>query len=171
VWVELLLLLSIGGSAGLAWRILRRPDSGPATYWVTGWLSAGAGGVLGVVHHAFPTASLASHPLGSLFPALLVAGALILASRPVPRWLFPLALACGMMRAGFAAAGRPDVLVALAIDRSPCWWRPGCPSRRRTPGRALSACSRLPGRARRGERREQRLARPCTADFRLPRSG
>jgi len=118
VWMELLFLLFIGGSAGLAWRILRRPDSGPATYWVTGWLAAGAGGILGVVRDAFPLAYLLSYPLGSLFPALLLAGALALASRPLPRWLFPAALAYGVMRAGLAAAGMPEVsyVAALVID-------------------------------------------------------
>ena len=99
MWVELLLLLFIGGSAGFASRILQRPDSGPSTYWVAGWLAAGASGLLGVVHDAYPVAYLLSHPLGSLFPALLLAGALVLAARPIPGWLFPVALAYGAFRA------------------------------------------------------------------------
>ena len=119
MWVELLLLFLIGGSGGLAWRILRRPDSGPATYWDTGWLSAGAGGILGVVRDAFPTAYLLSYPLGTLFAALLLAGAITLASRPVPRWLFPVALALGVMRAALAAAGRPEIAYAAALAIEP----------------------------------------------------
>jgi PAS domain S-box-containing protein len=118
VFVELLLLLFIGGSAGLAWNVVRRPTSGPATYWVTGWLSSGAGGILGVVRDAYPNLYLLSYPLGSLFPALLLAGALTLATRPVPRWLFPAALVFGTMRAAFASAGMSDVAytAALAIE-------------------------------------------------------
>jgi len=117
--VELLLLLLIGGSAGLAWRILWRPDSGPASFWVAGWLAAGAGGILGVVRDAYPAAYLLSHPLGALFPALLLAGAVVLAARPIPGWLFPVALAYGAMRAGLAAAGWSEVSYAAAFVIEP----------------------------------------------------
>ena len=117
--VELLLLLFICGSAGFAWRILRRPDSGPSTYWVAGWLAGGASGLLGVVRDAYPAAYLLSHPLGSLFPALLLAGAFVLAARPVPGWLFPVALAYGAFRAGLAAAGMPEVAYAAALVIEP----------------------------------------------------
>ena len=117
--VELLLLLLIAGSVWLAWRVLRRPDSGPATYWMTGWLSAGACGILGVVHDAFPRAYLLSFPLGSLFPALLLAGGCLLASRPIPRWLFPVAFAFGLIRAGLAAEGMPEISYAIALAIEP----------------------------------------------------
>ena len=117
--MELALLLFIGGSAGVAWRILQRPDSGPATFWVTGWLSAGAGAILGVVREAFPIAYLLSFPLASLFPALLFAGAVVFASRPVPRWLFPVALVYGAMRAGLAATGMPEVAYGAALAVEP----------------------------------------------------
>jgi PAS domain S-box-containing protein len=119
VWVELLLLLVIGGSAAFAWRILRRPDSGPATFWVMGWLAAGAGGILGIVRDAFPLVYPVSHPLGSLFPALLLAGAFVLAGRPIPRWLAPVTMAFGALRAGLAAAGRPDLAYVAALVVEP----------------------------------------------------
>jgi PAS domain S-box-containing protein len=119
VLVELLLLLFIGGSAGLAWNIVRRPSSGPATYWVTGWLAAGAGGILGVLRDAYPNLHLLSYPLGSLFPALLLAGAYTLASRPIPGWLFPVALCLGMMRAALAALGLSEIAYAAALAIEP----------------------------------------------------
>ncbi len=119
MWVEFLLLLFIGGSAGFAWRILRRPDSGPSTYWVAGWLAAGASGLLGVVRDAYPAAYLLSHPLGSLFPALLLAGAFVLAARPVPGWLFPVALASGAIRVGLAASGMTEASYLLALGIEP----------------------------------------------------
>src|SRR5262245_42379092 len=89
--------------------ILRRRDSGPATWWVTGWLAGGAGAILGVVRDDFPIAQLIAYPLGSLFPALLLAGAYILAARPVPRWLFPAAIGFGLLRSAFAKAGMLEV--------------------------------------------------------------
>ena len=119
MWVELLLLLFVAGLTGLGWGIVRRPDSGPATYWVAGWLAAGAGGILGVVRDAFPWASLLCYPLGSLFAALLLAGAFAFAARPVPRWFLPLALGYGMLRAGFVAAGMPGVAAVTALTIEP----------------------------------------------------
>ena len=71
-----------------------------------------------MVRDDYPIAQLISYPLGSLFPALLLAGAYILAARPVPRWLCPAAIGFGLLRSAFAAAGMPGVayLAALAIE-------------------------------------------------------
>src|SRR3990172_10691353 len=98
-------MLLICASIGLGWHQARRPDSGPVTHWVAGWVAAGAGAILLVVRDDFPRAQLLAYPLGSLFPALLLSGALALAARPLPRWLLPTALAYGVLRAGLAAAG------------------------------------------------------------------
>jgi PAS domain S-box-containing protein len=45
------------------------------------------------------------HMLGPFFPALILAGTLSYAERPVPRWLVPLALALGIARTGLGRAG------------------------------------------------------------------
>jgi PAS domain S-box-containing protein len=118
VWVELALLLLICAAVVFAKSILRRRDSGPATYWVMGWLAAGAGGILGVVRDDYPIAQLIAYPLGSCFPALLLAGAFLLAARPVPGWLCPAAIGFGLLRSALAAAGLPSIayLVALAVE-------------------------------------------------------
>jgi signal transduction histidine kinase/CheY-like chemotaxis protein len=118
VWVELALLLLICAAVWFAKAILRRRDSGPATHWVMGWLAAGAGGILGVVRDDYPIAQLIAYPLGSFFPVMLLSGAFLLAARPVPGWLCPAAIGFGLMRSGFAAAGRLDVayLAALPVE-------------------------------------------------------
>ncbi len=118
--VELLLLLLVGGMVGLAWHILRRPDTRAGTYWFIGWLAAGAGGLLAVVRDAFPSAYLLCFPLGSCFALLLLAGALAFAGRRVPRWFFPLMLGYGTLRAVFVAVGMPEVafISALTIESS-----------------------------------------------------
>ncbi len=119
VWMDLALLVLIGAWLGLGWHILRRPDTGPATYWVCGWLAAGAGGILGVVRDTFPSAYLFCFPLGSLFVALLLAGAFVFSARPVPAWFLPLALGYGMLRAAFVAAGIPEVATLSALTIEP----------------------------------------------------
>jgi PAS domain S-box-containing protein len=111
--------LVVGGLLGLGWRIVRRPDTGPATHWVAGWLAAGAGAILGVVRDAFPWAALLCYPLGSLFAGLLLAGAFAFAARPVPRWFLPLVLGYGTLRAGFVAAGMPGVAFVTALTLEP----------------------------------------------------
>jgi PAS domain S-box-containing protein len=116
--VQTLLILLVCGSAALAWRVLRRPDAGPAAYWVAGWLSAGAGGMLLVLHREFPLAHFLAYPLGTLFATLLLAGSLVRATRPVPPWLLPGGLAFGLLRAGLVAAGHETASwgAALAVE-------------------------------------------------------
>jgi signal transduction histidine kinase/ActR/RegA family two-component response regulator len=118
VWVELALLFLICAAVVFARAILRRRDSGPATYWVTGWLAGGAGAILGVVRDEYPLTQLISYPLGSFFPALLLAGAFILSARPIPRWLCPAAIGFGLLRSAFAAAGMPGIayLSAMVVE-------------------------------------------------------
>jgi PAS domain S-box-containing protein len=119
MWVELLLLLFVVGLTAIGWRVVQRPTSGAATYWMAGWLAAGVGGILGVVRDAFPWLSLLGYPLGSLFATLLLAGALVFAARPVPAWLLPLALVYGLARAGFVAAGLPGIALVTGLTLEP----------------------------------------------------
>jgi PAS domain S-box-containing protein len=117
--MEPVLILLICASVALGWHVVRRPDSGPATHWVAGWIAAGSGSILMIVRDDFPHAQLLAYPLGTLFPALLLSGAFVLASRPIPRWLLPAALAFGAMRAGIAAAGLPAIALALSLAIDP----------------------------------------------------
>ena len=119
MWLELLLLLLVGGLMGLGWSLLRRADARAGSYWFSGWLAAGAGGVLAVVRDAYPSAFLLCFPLGSCFALLMLAGALAFAGRRVPRWYIPLMLAYGTLRAAFVAAGMPEVAFIAALTIEP----------------------------------------------------
>jgi signal transduction histidine kinase len=116
--VEALLILLVCGSAALGWRVVRRSES-PATWWVAGWVAAGMGSILAMLRDAFPLAQYLGFPLGSLFPAMLFAGATALARRPVPRWLLPGAFAYGCLRTALAAAGHPELAWQAALVLEP----------------------------------------------------
>ncbi len=96
--VALLLLLTVFGA--LAARFLRR--MGPVGYWVTGWSAACIAGAITVALPMFSRLQLIAQPIGTLSAALFLAGTLALASRPVPRWWMPAALAFGLLRAAVA---------------------------------------------------------------------
>ena len=117
--VEALLILLLCASVAVAVRVLSREDSAPLSWWLTGWLAAGAATILVLVRDAFPHAPLVAYPLGSAFPALLVAGALALGGRRVPRWLLPAALVHGLLRSALAAAGETRLSWALALAVEP----------------------------------------------------
>ncbi len=119
VSVEGLLILLVCGSVGFGWHLIRRSENSAAAYWVAGWVAAGAGAILLVVQSEFPRAHFLAYPLGSLFPALLLGGACVLASRPVPRWLLPGALVYGALRLGLVAAGWPLAAWVLALGIEP----------------------------------------------------
>ena len=116
--MEALLILLVCGSATIGWRVVRRSES-PATWWVTGWVAAGAGSILALLRDAFPLAQYLGFPLGSFFPVMLFAGALTLAQRPVPHWLLPGALAYGLLRAALAAGGHPELAWEAALLLEP----------------------------------------------------
>jgi hypothetical protein len=119
VLVEVLLIVLICASIALGWLPVRRAERSAAPWWVTGWVAAGAGAILLVVRDEFPRLQLLAYPLGSLFPVLLLGGALVLAGRRVPRWLLPGALAYGGLRLGLVAAGRTQAAWWLALALEP----------------------------------------------------
>ena len=116
---ELVLAWIVVVMVWIGWEIVRRPDSGPATYWVSGWLAAGVGGMLGLLRPVFPTLEILSYPLGSLFVALLLGGALVFAGRAVPRWFLPVALVYGGLRGVCAAVGFPAVAILTGLTLEP----------------------------------------------------
>jgi len=119
MWIQLLFVGIVACMIVVGWRIVQRPDSGPATYWVAGWLAAGVGGLLGVLRQTFPWDDLLSYPLGSLFAALLLGGALVFAGRTVPRWFLPLAFVYGVLRGVCVVAGAPVVATLTGITLEP----------------------------------------------------
>src|SRR5688500_12886338 len=89
--------------------MLRRERS-PSAYWMGGWVSAAIGGLLLLLGERWPALTAVSLPFGTLFPWFVLAGSLALAEWRVPRWLLPLGLVLGGLRASLAVAG----LVPLA---------------------------------------------------------
>jgi PAS domain S-box-containing protein len=117
--LDVLLLLLLAGFAAGAWILLQRTEHNATALWVTGWTLAGASGILTVLGHQFPRALLLSYPLGTFFPALLLAGSFAFARRELPRWLLPAALALGLARAGLVAAGLPSAAYGVSLALEP----------------------------------------------------
>jgi PAS domain S-box-containing protein len=111
---RVLLLLVLVASGAFAGRVLTR-GAGPVVHWMLGWGCAGVAGLVEIASPALPVVRYLVYPLGSLFPALLLSGALAYAGRPLPRWLLPAALVWGLARAGAAAAGHPEVAWSMAL--------------------------------------------------------
>jgi signal transduction histidine kinase/CheY-like chemotaxis protein len=117
--VEALLILLLCASVAVAARVLARSEGTPLTWWLSGWLAAGAATILVLLRDEFPHAPLLAYPLGSSFPALLLGGALALGGRQVPRWLLPGAFALGLLRSAVAAAGQTRLSWGLALAIEP----------------------------------------------------
>lgn len=115
-WALFVCLLAFGC---LAWLLLRRPDASPMGFWIAGWVSASAGGLILAMEGGVDWVRFLSHPLGTLFPALLLAGTLVLAGRRPPAWLFPVALAFGALRALLSAAELAPVAYGLSLAVEP----------------------------------------------------
>ena len=118
--LEFGLSIILGAFVVLGLVALRRPGLGPMPFWIAGWIAAGASGVLILAAPDFPRLQFLTFPLGTLFPWLLLAGALVFAGRRVPGWMLPGALAYGLARSVLAAEGRADVAYALALAVEPC---------------------------------------------------
>jgi len=113
---EIGLVAPLGALVVLAFVYLRRLAEGPATTaWGAAWLALYAAGVIS----SLPDPPLALVPIGpvfgSLFPALLLAGALTLGRPRLVAWPIAAGLAVGLVRAGLLAAGRVDLSFAIAV--------------------------------------------------------
>jgi PAS domain S-box-containing protein len=142
-----LLVLLVAFAAG-AWVVLQGPERSATAFWVTGWILAGASGILTVLGDQVPRALLLSYPLGTLFAALLLAGALVFAEREIPAWLLPAALAFGLARVGLAAASMPGAAYAASLVLEPiAVLAAGRIAARATPAAGASWAERLLGPA------------------------
>jgi CheY-like chemotaxis protein len=115
-WALLVCLVSFGW---LAWIVLRRPDASPVAFWIAGWISASAGGLILAMKEGVDWAHFLSYPLGTLFPALLLAGAFVLVGRRPPAWLLPLGVAFGAARAALSAFQLTSAAYAVALAVEP----------------------------------------------------
>ena len=114
---ELSLILLLLALVGFALYLLRRPELGPAIIWAMAWINAFATLMLvkvgGDPHSAWVAPP--AYVLGSLFPALILAGALSYARRTIPTWLLPGALLLGLVRAGLAENEGIAIAQALSL--------------------------------------------------------
>ncbi len=113
-----LLLAGVLGLVLAGLGFVRRRERTPSAYWIGGWISAAIGGLLLLIANHHPALMLLSLPFGTLFPWFLLAGALVLAERPVPGWLLPLGLGCGGLRSVLAGLGFEEAgyLVGFVTD-------------------------------------------------------
>ncbi len=132
-------LLLVGGVG-----ILQRRERSPNGYWIGGWISAAVGGLLTLLGKSYPVLGLLSFPFGTLFPWFLLAGALVLADRRVPRALFPVALGLGALRTALAGvAGEPLAYAAALLTDLPAMLGTVYLANRAVPPSAASATQRL----------------------------
>ena len=112
---DLVFALLLAALAGVTWWLVRSRDSRPMVLWVQGWafLFASMAALLIGAEAPWPVAVV--HLLGPFFPALLLAGTLAYAGRPVPRWLAPLAFALGIVRSGLGQLGLEQLDHGIAL--------------------------------------------------------
>ena len=112
---ELSLILLLLALVGFALYLLRRPDVQPAAIWTLAWIDIFATRALVQASVHLQWASPPAYVLGSLFPALILAGTFSYGRRPVPTWLLPGALLIGLVRAGLVETGAVGFANGLAL--------------------------------------------------------
>jgi PAS domain S-box-containing protein len=115
------LVAPLGGLVVLAFLYLRRLSEGAAaTAWGGAWLALYVAGTISTLHEP-PRALVLAHPmLGSLFPALLLAGSLAFRSGSLSAWPVAAGIALGAARAALLVTGHPEVsLLAAATFELP----------------------------------------------------
>jgi len=115
---ELPLILLLLALVGFALYLLRRSDVGPIAIWTLAWIALFATRALVQASADLCWALPPAYVLGSFFPALILAGTVSYAQRPVPSWLLPGGLLIGLSRAGLVEAGAFDLanVVALLVE-------------------------------------------------------
>jgi len=97
--VEFGLLVFLVALGGVGFNLMRRSDAGPIAYWGLGALSLlGAGVCVVLIGDSSAWSLLFGHALGTLYPVLLLVGAMAFAGQRRPRWMIPAALAVGLGR-------------------------------------------------------------------------
>jgi len=92
--------LVVATLAGITWWLTRNRGVRPIALWMRGWLFMFAAAAILFLGTGATWREPLVHMLGPFFPALLLAGTLAYAERPVPLWLIPLAFALAVARGG-----------------------------------------------------------------------
>jgi PAS domain S-box-containing protein len=114
---EIGLIAPLGGLVVIALFYMRRIAGGAAaTAWGGAWLALYVAGMIQSFPGAPPIAVASSHVLGTMFSALLYAGAVSFRDGgPLPRVPLQLGLALGIVRGAFLLAGHPMLTLAIAV--------------------------------------------------------
>jgi PAS domain S-box-containing protein len=124
--------------------LLQRRERSPTGYWIGGWISAAIGGLLLLLSPGRPALGLLSFPFSTLFPWFLLAGALALGERRVPRALFPIGVGVGLLRALLAGlAGAPAAEWAGLVTDLPVLLAAAAFTQRAVPREYASLAQRL----------------------------
>ncbi len=99
-WFPALILTLLAAGLGMAALAFRRAEG---ARWAAGWSLVAASGACALLADDGPPLFIASLFLSTLFPFLMLSGALSYAGRPSPRWLVPAAVGAGLVRASFGA--------------------------------------------------------------------
>jgi PAS domain S-box-containing protein len=123
---------------------LQRRERTPTGYWIGGWISAAIGGLLLLLSPGRPALGLLSFAFSTLFPWFVLAGALALGERRVPRALFPVGVGVGLLRALLAGvAGAPAAYWAGLVTDLPVLLAAAAFARRAVPREHASVTQRL----------------------------
>jgi PAS domain S-box-containing protein len=115
-WSEIAILAALFASFALGGWMLRRQPNQHVWFWA--WSALLGSGIGLLLSERLPFLLPPALAVSSLFPVLLLAGALRSAGRDVPRWLLPAGLGVGLAR-GLLCIAELEVhtaLVALAVE-------------------------------------------------------
>ncbi len=113
---ELALIAPLGALVVFAFLYLQRLSEGPATTaWGAAWLTLYVAGLIGAMPDPPFAAQLAGLVLGSLFPALLLAGSLTLGRPRLVAWPIAAGLGIGLVRSALVATEHVELSLALAV--------------------------------------------------------
>jgi PAS domain S-box-containing protein len=88
----------IAALALMGLRVLTRSETSAATWWFAGWFAAGLSGALYMDRMGLPALGSVGIFVGTLSPALILIGVIVLVGRSTPAWLLPAALGFGVLR-------------------------------------------------------------------------
>jgi PAS domain S-box-containing protein len=117
--VEIGLLLFILAVGGVGFNLLRRPDAGPLAYWSWGGFALlGSGVSLYLIGDSSRWSVPIGYALGTLYPMLLLLGAMVFAGHPRPRGAISAALATGLARGLLEEGGQMAVshVIGLLVE-------------------------------------------------------
>ncbi len=117
--VEIALLALLSVLAGVALALRRGRPPGALGFWLAATGTVFGAGVCQLLTGEIRWILLPGGVLEVLYPALLLAGALVYAGRAVPAWLLPLALGAGVARAAAAEAGWPVLSQGIGLAAQP----------------------------------------------------